>query len=125
MNDTNAINPPIGGEMPPLSSEPDIVPPIGAPKRRGRPPKALSLKNIAAMWHVSVRNLERAKVVLQHGVPELISMVDRGELKLGPAEYVARWPQNLQRECCIKGADYLRALIPLVRRAQAEEMNDA
>jgi hypothetical protein len=26
------------------------------------------------------------------GIPELAALCERGELKLGPAEYVARWP---------------------------------
>lgn len=103
MNDISAITPPIGG------------------RKRGRPRDPLSMKSLAAAWNISVRTLERAVFVRRHGVPELNEMLKRGELGLGPAEYVARWPRDCQREECALGADHLRALIPLVRKAEAEE----
>lgn len=97
-----------------------ITPPPGG-KKRGRPPKADSLRVLALQVGVSVRSIERALYVTRHGVPELAEMVSRGELTLGPAAYVATWSHDEQRECCARGAEYLLELIPLVRIADAEE----
>ena len=65
--------------------------------------------------------LERAIFVRKYGVPELADMCMRGELELGPAEYVARWPRGEQQEACARGAKYVRELIPLVRQEDAQE----
>lgn len=97
------------------------IPPIGGKKQRGRPPKANSISKLATVYGVSVRLLERAIFVRRYGVPELQALVERGKLKLGPAEYVACWPPDEQRECCLRGAKYLRELIPLVRMVDAED----
>jgi hypothetical protein len=98
-----------------------ITAPDGVKKRRGRPRKTDSLAILAASWNISVRNLQRALFVRRHGIPALVEMGERSELSCSELEYIARWPQAEQRDCCARGAAYLRKLLPLVRRAEAEE----
>lgn len=106
-----------------------IVPPIGGENqnsnaleictKRGRP-KTSMRRELCESLAISVRSFERARVVLRYGVPELQALVHSGQLDLGPAEYVARWSHDDQREHCAKGAAWLRRLIPLVRKCEAE-----
>lgn len=103
---------------------PEFSPPIGG-KKRGRPPKQHSLKQIAAQYHIKVRNLERAIFVRRYGVSELVALAERGELNLRTAEYVARWSHEEQREACARGSAYIRKLVPLVRADEREEKDES
>jgi hypothetical protein len=107
---TSNITPPIGGE----NRGSNISPPIGG-KKRGRPPKPSSMTNIAAGMRISLRSLERGQFVKRYGVPELFAMVQRGELKLGPAEYLARFDHDLQRNACARGPNAVRKFVSINR----------
>lgn len=73
---------------------------------RGRPPEAapenppiggISAERAAAQLNVAPRQVERARVVHEQGVPELREALDRGELAVSAAEKIARLPEAEQR----------------------------
>ncbi len=47
-------------------------------------------------------------------------MVERGELKLGPAEFIAQFPPEMQRGVAAYGPAHIRKWVALNRRAYAE-----
>lgn len=79
----NSTNPPIGG---------------------------LSIAQLARLHGVSLRSVERALPILQRGIPELIALVERGDLKLGRAEVIANLPVDRQRDIVAQGAEAVRQL---------------
>lgn len=85
-------------------------------ERSAPPIGELTHAQIADMYHISVRMLERAIRVRRHGVPELSDMVDRGELKIGPAEAIANLPHDEQREVIARGPAAVRQLAAKIRR---------
>ena len=75
--------------------------------------------------NVSPRSIERALRVLRLGVPELSDMVLRGELKLGLAEFLAQFPQEMQRAVIAYGPAHVRKWVALNQRAHAEDADEA
>jgi N6-adenosine-specific RNA methylase IME4 len=61
------------------------------------PNGAVTQKQAAELLNVSHHAVQRAKVVLEHGAPELIAAVDGGKVPITVAEKVARFPQAQQR----------------------------
>ncbi|HEY1891987.1 MAG TPA: hypothetical protein VGG63_16405 [Steroidobacteraceae bacterium] len=84
------------------------APPIGG----------LTTAQAARVMAVSVRSVERAIQILKSGIPELVEMAKRGDLKLGPAEIISRLPHDRQRELVAQGAAACRQLAA-GRRASA------
>jgi ParB-like chromosome segregation protein Spo0J len=50
------------------------------------------------LFRVGVRSIERASVVLDKGIPELVSAVDRAKITVGKAATVAKRPASDQQE---------------------------
>lgn len=100
--------------IPPAPQLNNISPPIGG-KKRGRPKNSFR-RNVCEKFGVSMRNLERAERVRRYGILELHGFVERGELDLGPAEIIARMPQDLQRQACALGAPWVRIIANDIRR---------
>jgi len=46
----------------------------------------------------SGKTLDRAKIVVEHGTPELIEAMDKGEIKIRPASEIARLPKEEQQK---------------------------
>lgn len=92
-----------------------ISPPIGG-KKRGRPRKSDSLATLAKVAQVSLRTLERAVFVRRYGIPALIAMIERGELALDPAVFIAKYPHALQHEIVDGGASQARFIVKVLRR---------
>lgn len=59
---------------------------------------APSQSDAAAMMNVGKRNVQKARVVSEHGVPELADAVRRGKMALDRAEKIARLPKPEQKE---------------------------
>lgn len=73
---------------------------------RGRPSDAkaenppiggISVEKAAAQLNVAPRQVERARVVHEHGVPEVCEALDRGDIAVSVAEKIARMPEAEQR----------------------------
>lgn len=56
-----------------------------------------SQEEVAKLLHVSDRQIRRARVVTEKGVPELNALVDNGGLPLATAERIARQPVEKQQ----------------------------
>jgi len=54
----------------------------------------------AARLNISAAAIDRAQFILEHGVPELVSYVEYGEVPLGPAFDVAHMSRQDQLACC-------------------------
>lgn len=81
-----------------------------------------ALRQLAAHFKISVRSIERASRVRRYGIPELVALVERGELALGPAEFLAQFPPEMQRGViAYGGAPHVRKWVALNRRAFASE----
>lgn len=77
------------------------TPPIGTPEH---PLARLTRRELAKLYGVTVRSLERAAFIVRYGIPELGCMIERGELGLGPAEQLSRESHGLQSAICGGGA---------------------
>lgn len=77
---------------------------------------SLTTADIAKLYGISVRALERARRILARGVPELLALCERGQVKLGPAEIIASMPADEQRAAVQRGPDYIRQLAGRLRR---------
>lgn len=69
----------------------------------GRPNKTASIDAVsqpraAEMLNVSRPSVQRAAQVIEHGIPELIQAVDRGDMAVSRAAQIAREPEEAQRE---------------------------
>lgn len=79
----------------------------------GRPPKTIpaiagitdapatrpvTQAEAAKMLNVSPASVERARQVIQHGAPELVSALDRGEVSVSAAAEIAKRPREEQRK---------------------------
>jgi len=64
------------------------IPPIGG----------ISTEAAAAALNVGARSIERAKTVREHGAPDLVAAVERGDAAVAAAEAIARLPQARQEE---------------------------
>lgn len=58
----------------------------------------ITRQNAADLLSVSPRSVASAKAVLGNGIPELIELVDRGEMAVSAAERIARFEPEAQRE---------------------------
>jgi hypothetical protein len=66
---------------------------------RSNPPiGGLTVDQAAEKLNVSPRQVERARTVHDHGVPEVRDALDRGEIAVSAAERIARLPQKEQVE---------------------------
>jgi hypothetical protein len=59
---------------------------------------ALSQSDAAALLNVGKRSVERAREVLERGIPELQSAVERGEVSVSAAAEIVDLPGDEQRE---------------------------
>ena len=64
---------------------------------------------------LSVRTLQRASFVTRNGIPELVHMVQAGELGLGPAEDIAKLRIEWQQTVVADGVDTVRRMAAQVR----------
>lgn len=76
--------------------------PIGEP--------SLPCSEAATLLNVGKRSVERARDVVAHGIPELVTAVDRGEVAVSTAAHLARLPVDDQRVVLTKTPDEIRAI---------------
>lgn len=66
------------------------------------------------------KTYEQAKKVLDHGAPELVAAVERGEVSVSAAASVADAPIEVQAEIVARGRDEILAAAKQIRTEQAE-----
>jgi len=74
--------------------------PIGAPSQEAA----------ADLLNVSRRSIQRARAVVDHGTPELVTAVEQGEVAVSAAVDLARLPADTQREVLARTPDEIRAI---------------
>lgn len=72
----------------------------------------------AARLNVSERNVQAGRAVLEHGIPELVQAVERGDLAVSAAAELAKQPASKQREAAQHARD--RGGAELVRHARPQ-----
>lgn len=90
----------------------DQAAPIGAP--------AVSQDAAAELLNVGRRSVQRAREVLDHGAPELVAAVERGEVSVSAAASVAEAPKERQVEIVARGRDEILAAAKQIRIEHAE-----
>jgi len=76
--------------------------------------------NAAELLNVSVPSVKRAREVLDHGAPELVAAVERGEVSVSAAASVAEAPKERQVEIVARGRDEILAAAKQIRIEHAE-----
>jgi ParB-like chromosome segregation protein Spo0J len=74
--------------------------------------QGLPIGRAAEMLNVGERSVARAKAVLDEGIPELATAIERGEISVSAAVEVARLPEPEQREIVVAG---LKAVVEAAR----------
>lgn len=95
-----------------------VGPPIGGPTGGA---VAVSQTQAARMLNASPRSVQRAQVVLKHGVPELQTAVVSGLVGLGAAEVVATKAADEQREIMSQGPVAVAQAAKKVKEERATE----
>jgi N6-adenosine-specific RNA methylase IME4 len=85
---------------------------------------APSQSEAAEMLNVSVRTGQSAKRVLEHGAPELVAAVDRGEVSVSAAATIAEIPKEEQTEIVARGRKEILAAAKQIRTEQAEKRRE-
>jgi hypothetical protein len=93
-------------------------------RRTDRQPSAtgpeVSQAGAATALQVSERSLRRAKIVRDHGAPELVAAVANGEVAVSAAANLARLPEDEQRAVLARSPDEIRAIAQEVKRRIAD-----
>lgn len=79
---------------------PSVNPPMGG----------ISQAEAAQLLNVGERSLQRARVVVEHGMPELGIAVESGAIPVRVAAQLAQLPGDTQREVLTKTPDEIRAI---------------
>lgn len=74
--------------------------PIGAPSQEAA----------ADLLNVSRRSIQRARAVVDHGTPELVTAVEQGEVAVSAAADLSRLPADTQRDVLTRTPDEIRAI---------------
>jgi len=89
--------------------------------RTGKQSANLPTEKVAEMLNVSERSVTNARVVRDHGTPELQDKVARGQVAPSTAADVARLPEPEQREIVAKGE---REILEAAKRIRAEKATE-
>jgi ParB-like chromosome segregation protein Spo0J len=76
---------------------------------------AVTIDEAARLCGVSRSAVERAKAILEKGVPELVTMVECGELTIHPAAVVADLPKKQQTQAAAESPRAVRKLAADIR----------
>lgn len=91
----------------------------GRPNEENPPIGGISTAEAAAMLNTSERGIERAKVVVNEGAPELIAAVESGQVSVSAAADVATLPKQEQAEIVARGEKEILAKAKEIRTEKA------
>jgi ParB-like chromosome segregation protein Spo0J len=81
--------------------------------------KGPTAAEVAALFGVSTRSIETARVVRLKGAPELLEAVQRGAIKVSAAEALVDHPKDRQRELAAAGKHSVRRTVNRLQRSAA------
>ena len=93
------------------------LPPHRPPAKGANLPTS-SIAEAAKLLNVSERSIKSAKVVREHGTPELIAAAEAGGVSVAAAAGAAQLPEAEQREAVAKGKEGVRAA---AKKARSEK----
>jgi hypothetical protein len=93
---------------------------LGPGRDLNRPIGQLSQAEAADRLKVGERSLRRARVVQEHGIPELSRLVTAGELAVSVAAAVASLPADEQRALVTAGVEAIKAAARQMRHGEEE-----
>lgn len=96
---------------------------VGGRPSETSPIGGVSRKQAAQMLNVGTGTVDRARAVLNHGVPELAAMTERDEITVNAAAQVAKLPHDEQRAVVEKGPDAVKEAARTVAPAQPAPMS--
>jgi ParB-like chromosome segregation protein Spo0J len=82
--------------------------------------QGLPIGRAAEMLNVGERSVARAKAVLDEGIPELATAIERGDQSASAAAELARLPEPEQREIVVAG---LKAVVEAARTLKRQEVH--
>ena len=85
--------------------------------------QGLPIGRAAEMLNVGERSVARAKAVLDEGIPELATAIERGEISVSAAAELARLPEPEQREIVARGEKEILAVARKSMRASMMKRN--
>lgn len=85
----------------------------------------MSQSAAADLVNVSRETVNMAKVVIDHGTPELARSVERGSIPVSVAAGIARLPEPEQREIVARGEKEIRAAYKEIKAKDVEKKKDA
>jgi N6-adenosine-specific RNA methylase IME4 len=89
--------------------------------QRGDLVEGLPIGRAAELLNVGERSVARAREVLDHGAPELVTAVERGEVSVSAAADVATLPEEEQREIVARGKREILQAAKAIRAEAATE----
>lgn len=98
---------------------------MGKGRPQNNPPiGGVSAAEAAQLMNVGTRSVERAKTVLNHGSPELVAAVERGEVTVSDAAKIAKRPPEEQVAIMEKAQETSRNLVAAARRVDIEKQRE-
>lgn len=70
---------------------------------------------IATGWNISPRSIEMAGYVIEHGIHELVAMVDASKVAISAAYEIAKLPATKQSEILAHGEQGIRIMVRCIR----------
>jgi ParB-like chromosome segregation protein Spo0J len=83
--------------------------------------QGLPIGRAAEMLNVGERSVARAKAVLDEGIPEPATAIERGEISVSAAAELARLPEPEQREIVARGE---KEILAVARRINARKYDE-
>lgn len=79
---------------------------------------SVSQPDAAKMMNVGHRSVQRAKTIIDKGIPELVAAVDMGKVSAWSAAEIAKEPEEKQREIVMRGEKAITAEAQLIRKTR-------
>lgn len=97
-------NLPLGANQHAKTEGASIEAPSPLPLEEAPPPRSVGLSQAAAAEQLNVgrASVQRARAVIEHGVPELVEKVNRGEIAVSTAAVIADAPEDIQRKAIVE-----------------------
>jgi len=98
---------------------------LDRPTGRSNDQPAITTQRAAELSGSSVKNIQRAKPIVQSGIPELQDMVDSGEVSIRAGSEVAKLPEEEQHKAVAGGVDGVKEAAKKSKQSSASSENSS